>query len=372
MTKAYYNEHDPFAAAWLRELIKEGLIADGYVDERDIRDVTADDLRGFTQCHFFAGIGGWPYALRLAGWPDSRPVWTGSCPCQPFSTAGKRAGAADERHLWPSFHWLIRQSRPLTVFGEQVESKDGRAWLAVVQADLEGSGYRVGAVAAPAAGFGAPHARHRLYWVAESNEHECRQERADAGGCQEGSRAEGLGKRLVHGGNGHGVADAAEERRQHELEITGSDRAVAGETECWVGVGCGSSDGHGLADSEHAQRGAEQQKNGNAHRRDGLGWSGDTGGSVGHPDNARSQGRSVSGATGGGDGAGERLTQEASPWSDLEWLPCRDNRLRPTQPGLFPLAHGIPNRVGRLRGYGNAIVPQVAQAFIEAYLEVSQ
>ena len=78
---AYYNEFDPKAAAWLRELIKRGLIADGVVDERSILDVSADDLVGFTQCHFFAGIGGWSYALRLAGWSDDQPVWTGSPPC---------------------------------------------------------------------------------------------------------------------------------------------------------------------------------------------------------------------------------------------------------------------------------------------------
>ena len=75
MTRAYYNEHDRFAAAWLRELINAKLIADGDVDERDIQDVQAADLAGYTQCHFFAGIGGWSYALRLAGWPDDRSVW---------------------------------------------------------------------------------------------------------------------------------------------------------------------------------------------------------------------------------------------------------------------------------------------------------
>src|SRR5512147_3187208 len=99
---AYYNEFDPFAAAWLRELIKAGHIADGDVDERSIVDVQPADLVGFTQCHFFAGIGGWSLALRLAGWPDDRPVWTGSCPCQPFSQAarGRQHRRTDEsRHL---------------------------------------------------------------------------------------------------------------------------------------------------------------------------------------------------------------------------------------------------------------------------------
>lgn len=104
---AYYNEIDPYAAQWLRNLIEAGEIAPGYVDERSIEDVTPGDLRGFTQHHFFAGIGVWSYALRKAGWPDDKPIWTGSCPCQPFSAAGKGKGVDDERHLWPAFFWLI-------------------------------------------------------------------------------------------------------------------------------------------------------------------------------------------------------------------------------------------------------------------------
>lgn len=118
----YYNDHDPGACAWLRELIADGIIPNGVVDERSITEVKSSELVGFTQCHFFAGIGGWAYALRLAGWPDDRPVWTGSCPCQPFSAAGKQRGTADERHLWPVFAELIRECRPKTVFGEQVAS----------------------------------------------------------------------------------------------------------------------------------------------------------------------------------------------------------------------------------------------------------
>lgn len=171
MRGAYYNEIDPFAAQWLRELINAGAIAPGDVDERDIADVDSDDLAGFCQCHFFAGIGVWSYALRLAGWPDDRPVWTGSCPCQPFSSAGKRAGLSDKRHLWPEFSRLIRECRPATVFGEQVASKDGLAWLDLVQNSLESAGYACGALDTCAAGVGAPHIRQRLYWVAiTSNE----------------------------------------------------------------------------------------------------------------------------------------------------------------------------------------------------------
>src|ERR1700761_6849141 len=115
--QAYYNENDPFAAAWLEALIADGLIAPGVVDRRSIVDVKPEDLEGYGQCHFFAGIGGWSYALRLAGVSDDEPIWTGSCPCQPFSAAGKRKGIADARHLWPEFYRLIGQRRPARVFG---------------------------------------------------------------------------------------------------------------------------------------------------------------------------------------------------------------------------------------------------------------
>ncbi|EKP2071580.1 DNA cytosine methyltransferase, partial [Salmonella enterica] len=156
---AYYNEIDPFAAAWLQNLIDAGCIAPGVVDTRSIEEVTANDLKGFTQCHFFAGIGVWSYALRCAGWPDSRPVWTGSCPCQPFSQSGKRRGFNDPRHLWPTWHQLIKECAPYVIFGEQVASKDGLTWFDAVQLDLEEAEYAVAVVDLCAAGFGAPHIR---------------------------------------------------------------------------------------------------------------------------------------------------------------------------------------------------------------------
>lgn len=164
---AYYNEIEPYAAAWLRNLMKKGLIADGEVDTRSIVDVQPGELRGFNQCHFFAGIGGWSYALRLAGWPDDQQAWTGSCPCQPFSGANKHArGEADERHLWPELHRLTSECLPPILFGEQIAQSGGPGWLARVRFDLETSGYAFGAANLPACGGGAPIKRERFWFVA--------------------------------------------------------------------------------------------------------------------------------------------------------------------------------------------------------------
>lgn len=246
----YYNEHDPKAAAWLRELINAGLIPNGDVDERSIAEVQPDELRQYTQCHFFAGIGGWSLALQLAGVPDTTRLWTGSCPCQPFSAAGKVLGDKDERHLWPVFFNLIKECRPNAVFGEQVASAIGKGWLDGIQADLESEGYACGSVVLGAHSVRSPHIRQRLYWVADS----------DSGRCEQRWR----------------------ESVQSQFQL--------------------------------AERGGF--------------W-------------------------------GEYFHR------------CQDGKSRriSTESALFPLANGISNSVGILRGAGNAIVPQVAAEFIKAFLE---
>jgi DNA (cytosine-5)-methyltransferase 1 len=186
---AYYNEIDPYAAQWLRNLIDAGHIAPGIVDERSIEDVFPSDLRGFTQCHFFAGIGVWSYALRTAGWGDDRPVWTGSCPCQPFSEAGSGAGFADKRHLWPAWHHLIKECRPAALFGEQVSGKRVEPWIDLVQDDLEAMGYALGALAFPACSIGAENIRDRLYWHANAGQHDFTGKAKTS--CHRGAEADG-------------------------------------------------------------------------------------------------------------------------------------------------------------------------------------
>ncbi len=176
----YFNDSEAFPCAWLARLFPEA-----HIDERSIRDVQPRDIATFRRVHLFAGIGGWEYALRLAGWPDDREVWTGSCPCQPFSQAGKRRGEADERHLWPEMRRLIAECRPATIFGEQVASRAGREWLSGVRADLEELGYEVGAADLCAAGVAAPHIRQRLYWVADSQGDRWQQRRSGSNVARE-------------------------------------------------------------------------------------------------------------------------------------------------------------------------------------------
>lgn len=316
--KAYYNEIDPHAAAWLRELIKAGHIADGDVDERSIEDVFPGDLAGYAQHHFFAGIGTWSYALRKAGWPDNRPVWTGSCPCQPFSQAGKGSSFADERHLWPAFHHLIKERRPVIVFGEQVASKDADAWIDTLQTDLEAVGYAVGAVPFPSAGVGAPHIRDRLYWVAYSNDEHQRPARQHTTWSGNHSMA----------GEAGGVADSTSERRERGQDSIGpaaKDPAKRGE---------------GLPDAERC---GEYDRPGptNGFWRD-ADWLG---------------------------------------CRDGKWRPVKPGTF-PLAHGTAArvvrgCGTGLPidanktgeARVMRLRGYGNSINAVQAQAFVEAFMD---
>jgi len=338
--KHYYNEIEPFAVQWLRNLMDAGHIPAGDIDTRSIEDVRPSDLAGYVQCHFFAGIGGWPLALALAGWPVDRPVWTGSCPCQPFSSAGKGAGFEDERHLWPAFHHLIAQQRPPVIFGEQVASKDAEAWIDLVQADLEGLGNAFGCVPTPSAGYGATHIRDRNFWVADL-------------------RGAGLPERV---GNGRVQREALEpSARKTTVSGGATGRMADSDRTCTARLGRDSwastpSTGiwNGLADRGELSRLANPDR---ARRVQGHG-------------NISAAGHGHSAAAASGDAGPGFAGATNGFWRAADWLRCRDGKWRPVEPGTFPLADGAPSRVGRLRAYGNAINAEAAAEFIRAADEV--
>lgn len=323
---AYYNEIDPYAADWLRNLIAAGHIAPGDVDERSIEDVHPDDLRPYTQCHFFAGIGVWSYALRRAGWPDDRPVWTGSCPCQPFSAAGKGTAFDDERHLWPAWHWLISECRPPVVFGEQVASKDAEPWLDLVQTDMEALAFAIAAVAFPSASVGAPHIRDRTYFVAHAG----------------GTRLEGSAPRTV------GRQRAAAERSGRAGRL---------------------ADTHGGKCEQQPSFGGRTGVLGTTHDAT---WQFDRPSDSGPSDSVRT------GPVNGFWRAADWLLCRDGKWRPVEpgTFPLVDGsaggvgRVRADQERFA--AHtprkDQGSRAGRLRAYGNAINAQQAQIFIEEYM----
>jgi len=297
---AYYNEFDPKAAAWLRELIKEGHLPSGDVDERSILEVQAEELVGYAQCHFFAGIGGWPLALRLAGWPEDHSTWSGSPPCQPFSSAGLHKGKDDERHLAPHFLGLVSSGRPAVLFGEQVstsavfgkaaispridfEEEPEWAWIDDVLARLEAALYAFGAADLPASSVGTPNPRNRTFFGAVDTERPLRE----------------VLPRLAH-------AD---------------DAGLQGPERSWTAGEEGAPNGH------HTER----------CRR------------------VLSGGRGVRGGP--------------PRWDNPSRIAEGGQNLRPHEPGTLPLAHGVSASVGRLCGYGNAIVPELGATFIESFVE---
>ncbi len=313
----YYNDIDPDACAWTEELQRDGLIPAGVVDPRSIADVAPADLADHAQCHFFSGISGWAYALELADWGPTRPVWTASLPCQPFSCAGKRKGAGDERHLWPVFHDLVAQCQPAALFGEQVSSADGRDWLAAVLDDLGALGYIAAGADLCAAGVGAPHIRQRLYWGAVRV--------ADTNGTERKTRdvvprrIEQKRHRATCDGAFSGLADGSGTRLEIKREQPTREELAPAER---------SGEAGGLPDTESNQSGL---------------WH-----DVVYLPCADGKSRPIESAPGG------------------------------LAPGFPPLVvrgsdssveASAQARAMRLKGYGNSIVPQLAAAFVSSFCE---
>lgn len=368
---AWYNEPDPYAAQRLENLIAAGHIAPGVVDRRPIQEIEAWELTNFTQCHFFAGIGVWSYALRSVGWLDDRPIWTGSCPCQPFSAAGKKKGFSDDRHLWPYWFDLIAQREPAIVVGEQVDK--ALDWLDLVSTDLERADYAFGAAILPAAGYSGAHIRHRTYFVGLANASHQQQHRSGNAGAS--GRVE-----YPIGSSVERLALSDSRQRIGIAEGEGCERN--GATSGWLESdsstqSSGAAGGLGDADDAGLERRLGVSECGNQC----AAGSASLVGGLEHSNVASQYGRASSREHPLRDvdprGDAERPvlhSREIGSFDDADWLLCRnptgEPSWRPVEPGTFPLAHGIADRVGRLRTYSNALDAETATNFCIVVREI--
>lgn len=378
--RAFYSEWEPYAAQWLRNLMAEGLIPEGHVDERDVRELDAEDLVGFSRVSLFAGIAGWEHALDLAGWPDDgRSLWTVSCPCQPFSTAGRGEAEEDPRHLWPVVAALVRERQPDFILGEQTSSASGYRWLDGVRADLEEAGYAFGAADLPSCCTGAPHVRNRLWWFARrlangnGSGRRAKQRAKPARRQQPDATRSGETGGLADSLHGTGSAEQGQQLRQRADEPSG-----------------GRTTGR-LADADGDGRyGQDVHLRERQPRRAVPGAAGPgVAGGMGDAGSERRDGRE--GGEGGGRHEAERreesgYARHAGFWGDCRVIPCRDGKLRriSAQRGDEPLADGLPahlvatgpegetapSKRKMLACYGNAVNPHCAAVFVRAVLEV--
>ena len=373
----------------------DGLIPYGVVDSRSILDVQPADLEGFTQCHFFCGIAGWAYALKLAGWPATRPVWTGSPPCQPFSAAGKLEGKDDARHIAPHFISLVGACRPPPVlFGEQVASaavfgKSAKrvggepewSWLDDLSDRLEAAHYAVGASDIPASVVGAPHIRQRTFFgavrladatsaglersagqgiqgrsdryacssqserLADANGRDACAEREQRSGQQRLKPQDGGPERLGHTSWATGERDArcvsGTQAQEHGERVAINGGMPVGPKHAGAGVG-------GLehpAGNGRQQRGAEPS---------GRGLDAGCGPErLADADKPGSQGRQgmpqrpVECAAGSGGLADSQPPSgtDHGGWEDVDWLFCRDGKWRPVKSSVQRVAPRIPGSV---------------------------
>ena len=381
MTKIYINEIDDFACHWLEQLMKDEIIPNAHIDNRSIKDVRSNELQGYDQCHFFGGIGVWLYALRQSDWADDRPVWTGSCPCQPFSQASQtKLGdrTKDERHLWPEFYRLIRECAPPTILGEQVCSNHGKHWLDGVYTDLEKSDYSVGSIILGAHSAKSPHQRQRVYWVGERNVCDSSVRRRDRGATTSEDQQERKSGQVFQGDRS-GVRDLS--GRSGQAISTEGDNRSTGEGQLR------NANDKGLRDGRQFLEGSESStKEGQAMPDSTSGSVSVARRSVSNSNDEGLQGQERCGKhdsqTGTGQESAHGATSEFCPceygndqdnqanegW-DTDWILLRDKKWYPIKPLLEPLADGVTNRVPVLKAIGNAIQAETAKIFITSYME---
>jgi DNA (cytosine-5)-methyltransferase 1 len=254
-------------------------------------------------------------------------IISGGFPCQPYSSAGKRLGKDDERHLWPEMLRIIREAAPAYVVGENVRGLtnwNGGVVFEEVCADLEAAGYEVWTGILPAAGVGAPHRRDRVWFVAHSN-----------GGAD--VRTPGR-----HAGTGTG--EGIPERDKVRIPDQSGDVRDAADTDC-----------RGLEGTVEVGRYGV-----NVERQSEFGHAADTDGEVFQ--------------RGDGEGEAGRSANQSERTQSFGKSGCWE--IFPTQPPVCGGNDGISRELDgitfskwrneSIKAYGNAIVPQVAYQIFQA------
>ena len=381
----------------------------------------------------FSGIGGFSLGLEWAGmstvamcekdpycrkilakhWPDltihedirnldgkkyrnSIDLVAGGFPCQPFSVAGKRKGSDDDRHLWPEMRRVIQEAKPRWVIGENVFGFINMA-LDDVQADLEREHYEVRKFVLPAVAVDARHRRDRIILIAYSNSpavwnlperqeigrnniqasrqaitshHGYAQSMANANEHERwresSTESQGRESRMEHGSRSSRLTERqpnqtlANPNSSWELQQEGDQQEIGGWSSNSSQQNVANSYGEGLEIGQdlrenHEQELSPSERSGSERRED-----------VANSHGTRSE-AGLSGQESWEEGNSGELDHQGHQQS---WR--KGSREWPAEPCVGRVADGVPNRVDRIKGLGNAVVPQLIQAIGELVIEADR
>lgn len=331
-------------------------------------------MRQLTAGSLFAGIGGFELGFARAGittsWSVEKNEWcqrvlkknfphtqihgdifdvgahnlepvdiiSGGFPCQPFSSAGKRGGTKDDRYLWPEMLRVVQALRPTWVVAENVYGLtvgEMESTFDQVLFDLEGAGYDTGAFVIPACGVDAPHIRQRVWIVAHSESERRTEARPISTGRPKRVSSSCAKSQNVANSNGSKPQDPGQRRTLHYIDRQCAEKEP-GRDKFKPGL---RSHGEDVANTDFQGLEVGQCKPGEqAAQRI-----------------ATRQGGNVSDTkvTGEQQCGWQQQQEEGNRERDIHiWQP---------EPGIHRVANGVPRRVDRIRGLGNAIVPQQAE-----------